>query len=147
VLVEEVDGLDSKASEGVVAGAAHIVRVATDAAALGVGRVPEDSELGGKNHLVAPAAEEAPQEFLVRKWSVHIGGVQKGDAELKRAPQGGDRFRVIPSGVELRHPHAPEPLSGHDQALPAEGALNHGAIPSARNAATWRATDSSRMIA
>src|SRR5439155_1220825 len=43
---------------------------------------------------------------------VHVGGVEKVDAEVERTVDGRDRLAVVVRAVELRHPHAAEADGG-----------------------------------
>ena len=42
--------------------------------------------------------------------AVDVRGVEEEDSEIERAMYGRDGLGVIEAGVELRHPHAAEPL-------------------------------------
>ena len=128
VLVVEVDRLDAEPLQRAVAAGADVLRPAVDAeeGALRVAHVPE---LRREDDLVAPLPDRAADELLVLPGAVHVGGVEERDAEVERAVDRGDRLGVVAPGVELRHPHAAEPLGGDDEALAAERAGFHGGPP------------------
>ena len=85
-----------------------------------------DAELGGEHDLVAAVGDGAADQLLVGAAAVHVGGVEKVDAELERAVDGGDRFRLAAAHVEVGHAHAAEPERGDLQL--AEVAVLHGGL-------------------
>ena len=105
VLVVEIDGIDAQALQRGVAGGANVFRTSIDAdpAPVGIALV---AELGRQDDLVAAAADGAADQPLVGERAVHVGGVEKVDAEVERAVDGGDRLRVVVRAVELGHAHA-----------------------------------------
>ncbi len=125
VLVVEVDVVGPEALERGVAGRAHVVRGAVDAALGRVVRVALDPELRGEEHLVAPALQGAADELLVRERAVHVGRVPEGDAELDGAVERPERLGLVAAAVEVRHAHAAEAEGGDGGALGPEGARVH----------------------
>ena len=91
---------------------AHIFGPAIDAkeGAIGCAHV---AELGGDHELLPLALDGAADQFLVGAHAIHVGGVEEGDAELEGAVDGGDRFRIVTPGIEVRHAHAAQPHGGH----------------------------------
>src|SRR5579862_1353149 len=125
MLVVEIDMIDAEAAEARIAGLANVVRLAADAARVGIFRIANDAEFSGENDLVALALDGAPDKFFVGVRSVNVGGVEKGDAEFESAVDGSDRFVVVASGVKLGHAHTAESLGGHFEACVTESARLH----------------------
>ena len=75
-------------------------------------RIAHDAELGREHDAVAPAADRAADQLLVRERPVHVGRVEEGHAELERAVDRRDRFGVVAGAVELGHAHAAEAEGG-----------------------------------
>src|SRR5262249_39373425 len=83
------------------------LRLAAHAAVLRVRRA-HDAELAREDDLVAPPAEELPDELLVRAHPVDVRRVEEIAAELEGARHHGERLLLVAGPVELRHPHAAE---------------------------------------
>jgi hypothetical protein len=109
VLVVEVDVIDAEALQRGIAGLAHILRVAAHAEELAV-LAAHVGELRRQHDVVATVGDRLADELLVRERPVHVGGVDEVDAELERAVDRRDRLALVAGAVELRHPHAAEPL-------------------------------------
>ena len=122
MLVVEVDVVHAQSAQRVVACLVHVLRAAVHAQAAAVLRalVPE---LGGQGDLVAAAADRLPHQSLVGEGAVHIGGVEKGDAEVEGAMDRGDGLLVVAAGIELGHAHAAESQRGNGEAGGAEGSM------------------------
>src|SRR5437764_1397429 len=71
------------------------------------------AELRRQHDAVAPVADRAADQLLVRERTVHVGRVEQVHAEVEGAVDGGDRLRVVMSPVELRHAHAAEADGGN----------------------------------
>jgi hypothetical protein len=83
------------------------------------------AELGSDVHLVAPALYRLADEPLVGKGTVHVGGVEKGHAEIYGPPNGGDGLVLLAGPIEFAHPHASQADLGYDQSFAAEPPLIH----------------------
>ena len=83
VLVVQVDDVDVEALQGCVAGAVHVVGTAVDALRAIVQLL--ESELGGNDVLIATSGERLAHQLLVGEGPVHVGRVEHGDAQLRRA--------------------------------------------------------------
>ena len=127
VLVVQVDVVDAEAAERGLAGLTDVLGPAVDAAVGRVVGVAHDAELGGDDGHVASARQRLAHEDLVREGPVHVGRVEEGHAELEGAVDRGDGLVVVRLPVEVRHPHAAQPLARHDQALRSERNRLHGA--------------------
>ena len=123
MLVVEVDVVDAEAVQRRRRSLPHVLRAAVDAR----GRLPSClahvAELGGEHDLVAAAADRLADQLLVGEGAVHIGGVEKIDAEIERAMDRGDRLVVVAAAIELGHAHAAESQRGNGEAGGAEGSL------------------------
>ena len=82
-------------------------------------------ELGRDDDLVAMLAQRLADQLLVVADAVHIGGVEKVDAEFDRALQRRGGFVIVARTVELRHPHASESQFRYFESLAAEFSLLH----------------------
>jgi hypothetical protein len=85
MLVIEIDGFNSQAPEAGFAGAAHIVRLAVDAANVWILGVAYDAKLRGDYNFVALVLDGSADKFFVLLRAIHIGGVEEIDAKFKRA--------------------------------------------------------------
>ena len=122
MLVVQVDVVGAEPLERRVARALHVVGPAVDAEPLPV-LVALVAELGGEHHLVAAALDGAAHQPLVGVRPVDVGRIEEVDAEVERAVNGRDRLVVVPAGVEVGHPHAPEAEGGHAEPIQAERAV------------------------
>ena len=128
MLVVEVDRVNAEAAETCFARRADVFRPAVDAAEVGVAGA-EDSELRGEEHFVAPTANGAANELFVDVRAVDVRGVKEIDAQLERAMDRGNGFRVVPSAVKLRHAHATQPEGGYERSILAKTAFLHEILP------------------
>ncbi len=127
VLVVEVDDVKARALEARVAGLAHVVGPAVDALEAAV-RVADVAELGGHHHPFGALAHGAADQLLVAPDAVGVGGVEEIHPEVEGAVDRGERFRVVPPGVEIRHSHAAEAEGEDFEPLGAELARLHGRL-------------------
>ena len=72
--------------------------------------------------------ERATEQFFIRVRPVHVGGVEKCDAELERPMNRRHRFLVIASAIKIGHAHAAESQGGNDRAAASKFALFHNRI-------------------
>ena len=79
VLIIEIDRLDPEPLEARLAGGADIFRIAAHSEEFAIGPA-HIGELGREKDLVAAAPDGSANELLVLERSVHVGGVEKGDA-------------------------------------------------------------------
>ena len=130
MLVIQVDGVDTQPLEAGLAGRAHVFGAPADAAHGGVVGVAHDTELGGKEDLLAPLPDRLAYQHLVGVRAVHVGGIEQGQAALECAMEGGDRFGIVAVGVarvvEVAHAHAAKAKGGNLRAVVAQGACLHG---------------------
>src|SRR5690606_4126688 len=82
VLIIKVDRLDPEPAKTVIARLAHIIRRAVYPSRTGIGRISNDAELGGDHDAVAATANGFADEFFIRIGAVHVGGVEKIDAQI-----------------------------------------------------------------
>src|ERR1700675_4019824 len=82
VLVVEVKVVDAETLQTCFAGLLHVVRLAVDAAGIGIAGIADNSELCGQHDLVALALDRASDELFVLVWPVTVGGRQKIDTEF-----------------------------------------------------------------
>jgi hypothetical protein len=130
VLVVKIDGLDPEPFEASVAGGAHILGTAIDAAT-GAAVLADDAELGGDDDLFAKRAQSLADQELVGTRTVDIGGVEESDAEFNRPVDRRDGFGLVARPIKLGHAHASETHFRYNQSLRAEFALLHAASPCA----------------
>src|SRR5207302_8238876 len=107
VLVVEIDHADAQAREARLTRGANVIGLAADAEAAAV-FASQDAELGGDHDALAPSLHGFADELLVAADAVHVGGIEKVDAQLESALDRGQRFGLVTRTVELRHAHAAE---------------------------------------
>jgi hypothetical protein len=100
VLIIKIDGLDAEAAQAGLARRAHVFRPAIDAEE-GAVRAAHIAELGRKHDTIPLALDGAADQLLIAPHAVHIRGVEKRDAEIESAVNGGDGFRLIPCPVKF----------------------------------------------
>ncbi len=72
-------------------------------------------ELAGDDEPVAPAGDRLSQERLVVPRAIAGGRIEEGDAEIDRAVDGPDGFRVDRRSVDIGQTHGPEALGADGQ--------------------------------
>jgi hypothetical protein len=127
VLVVQVDMVDPEPRQRPITGPPDVVRFPVDAHPAAIGPVLV-AELGGQHHLVAVSGDRPPDQPLVGERSVHVGGVQQGDAQLQRPVDGGDRLLLVGRPIRLAHHQAAQADGRDPQTLTAERALLHPAF-------------------
>ena len=125
MLVVEVDRRHAKAAEAAFDRTSYVLGTAVEPAHRRVLRIAQDAELGGEEHLTASALDGTPDELLVGVRAVDVGGVEEVDAEVQRVADGRDRFRVVPSGIEIAHPHAAQADGRDPRAVAAQLSCVH----------------------
>jgi len=128
MLIVKIDNFHVKPPQTSFARFAHIIRFPADAAKCGLIRIAQNSELCRDHHLLAMTLERATEQFFIRVRPVHVGGVEKCDAELERPMNRRERFIVITSAIKIRHAHATESQGGNDWTTPSKFALFHNRI-------------------
>src|ERR1700678_814589 len=101
MLVVQVDRLHSQPPQAGFAGAADVIKLNTDAANIGIGRVADDAEFCGENNLVALAFDRFANEFFVFVRAVGVSRVEKVNAEFESSMNGGDGLVIVAPAVEL----------------------------------------------
>src|SRR5690606_6384760 len=94
VLIVKVDVVDTETTQAGVASRTDVLRAAADSTFHGIAAA-HDAELGRDDRLVSPIAECPPEEFFVGMWAVHVGGIEKIDAEFEGAMNRCNRFTVF----------------------------------------------------
>src|SRR6266581_5418758 len=132
MLIVEIDDLDAETAQARLAALPDVLGLAVDAAIAPV-LATDVAELGGEDHLVAPATDGTCDQLLVASHPVHVGSIEKGDAELQRPLDCRNRLVFVAATVEIRHAHAAQAHRRHFEAG-AKYSLFH-ALPFKRNAA------------
>ena len=136
VLVIEIDVVDVQPTERRLDGRAHVFRASVDAA----GSVLPDEvrELRGEDHFVAAVGDRPADELLVlaEPRSVHVGGIEEGDAEVERAVNRRDRLVLVCLAVPGRHSHTAEALRRDLERLSERPFLHALTVP-ADGTAAW----------
>jgi hypothetical protein len=110
VLIVKVNMRYSKALEAGFTGPLYILRPPVNTQKFAVG--PADvCEFSGQDYLVAPVANGAPDQLFIFPDTIHVGGVQKIDAQRERTMDGGDGLPLVRSAIEFRHAHAAQSQS------------------------------------
>jgi hypothetical protein len=71
-------------------------------------RVAHVAELRREDDRIPSIPEGPSDENLVGMRPIHVGGIEKRDAEIESALDRPDRFLIIASRIELGHAHASE---------------------------------------
>ena len=90
MLVIKVDRFDPQTLQAPLDGFTNVVRLAVDAAHVGIFRVSDDAELGGDDYAVAFAFDGLADELLVLVRTVGVGGIEKCDAKFDGAMDGSE---------------------------------------------------------
>src|SRR5579872_1454309 len=106
VLIVKIDGIDAQPAQACLARPFHIIGFAAHSAHGWIGGITDDAEFCSEKNPVALAFDRPPNQFFVLVWAVDIGGIEKIDAQIESAMNGGYRFVVVTAAVELRHAHA-----------------------------------------
>src|SRR5258708_39973816 len=75
------------------------------------------AELGGQHDFPAARLQDLPEQALVGTGAVHVGGVEKVDADVERGVEHAEIGGFIRRPVEVRHAHAAEADGGDFKAL------------------------------
>jgi hypothetical protein len=105
VLVVQVDVVYAQAGQRAVDRGVDILRRAVHPYRPQRVRVAEDAELRGQDDLVATSGDRCTDQSLVLARAVHLGGVEKGDAEVQGTVDGGDGLSTVGRAVGVAHAH------------------------------------------
>ncbi len=110
VLVKEVYRVDSQPLQRGVGDAADLFRSTIEpVGGGGTGIAVTESKLRRDHHLTFERLERLAHELLVGERSVHLGGVEEGDAALHRGADDADHVIARPHRfIAETHLHAPE---------------------------------------
>jgi hypothetical protein len=111
VLVVEVYRLDSQPSKAPLNISPNIRWPSIESALLRIGRVGDDTELGGDKNFVPPPTKCLPHQYFIGVRAVRVGRIQKVDAEFQGAIDGGERLLFLAASEQLTHAHAAEPMA------------------------------------
>src|SRR5262245_36869606 len=125
VQVVKVDGLYAEPFETALDRLADVFGTAVNASNRGIVGIAHDAELGGQKHLIALPLDRATDQLFIGVGPVHVRRVQKIDAKLQRAVNGGDRFSIVTARVKLAHAHAAEADGRNLRAVSAKSSLLH----------------------
>ena len=75
------------------------------------------AELGGQHDVLAARPQDLSEQALVGAGAVHVGGVEKVDADIERGIEHAEIGGRIGRPVEVRHAHAPEADGGDFETL------------------------------
>src|SRR5215470_3748614 len=85
-----------------------------------------ETELGGNDHLITNGRERLAYKFLIRKWSIDLGGVKEVDTPVHSCPQQRDHFLlVLTQAIRSAHTHAAEAKGRDFQIAFSQFALLH----------------------
>src|ERR1700722_11379265 len=84
VLIVEINRLHTQSTQTAFARLPNIFRFTTDSPHIRIAWVANDAELGCQHNLVAASTNGFADQFLVSKWSVHVGGIEEIDTEFQR---------------------------------------------------------------
>jgi hypothetical protein len=109
VLVEEIDLIDMKPSQGGLGDLPDVLGPAVETSPRLASRVDLEAELAGDHHLPTNGGEGLTHELLVREWAVGLRRVEERHAPVHRRPDQRDRCLLIPGwAIGRGHAHAPE---------------------------------------
>jgi hypothetical protein len=113
MLIIEVDPFDLQPAQGRLASRTHIVGLSIDTDKRAI-RPPNIAKLGSEHNLVAAILNGFSNQLLVPTHSIDISSVEKRDAKLDGAVDGGDRLDFIAVSIKIAHAHAAEPERWHE---------------------------------
>jgi len=90
MLIVQIDVSHAQALEALIAGSPNILRPPVDHACGGIAGITNDAKLGSQNHMVTPALDRLAHKDFVLEWAIHVGGVEKVDAQIERTMNGGE---------------------------------------------------------
>src|SRR5262249_48872682 len=122
------DVLDVEALQARRAGGTHVPGAAIDDALARVSGFAHEAELGGEEHLPAPARERTAEQHLVGEGTVRVRRVPAREPEVERAAERGECGGLIVGAVDLAHAHAAQAERGHLGAVATERAGLHGSL-------------------
>src|SRR5262249_54524863 len=120
MLIEQIDGLDAQPFQRSFASPPRIGRTAVDAdwpvAVEAIGEFCRDDQ------AVAPSLDRATDQLLIAERTIHLGGVEEGDAKVDRLVDRANRLIVVgPAIVDIAvadHRHAADADRRDLQPLP-----------------------------
>ena len=105
VLVVQIDVIDAETLETGIAGLTHVLGCSIDAEGRAVGTA-RNAEFGGEHDFVAARFQYLPEQALVGTDAVHVGSVEKVDADIERGVEHAEIGGFIGRAIEVGHTHA-----------------------------------------
>jgi len=107
-----------------VAGRVHVLWCSSDADEYTI-RAAYVAELSGQYDFLAARLQDLSEQALIGAGAVHVGGVEKIDADVERCVEHAEIGGFIGRPVEVRHAHAAETDGGDFEALRTEFATRN----------------------
>ena len=116
MLVVEIDDVDAQPPERRVARLAHVLRRSVYADVRS-GRVAHVPELRREHDRGPPIPDSSSDQNFVRMRAIHVGGIEKRDAEIQGPMNRPRGLLIVAPRVELGHAHTPKPNRGNGWAV------------------------------
>ena len=127
MLIEKIDVISAKPLERGLAHLSHMLGPAVGARLAGADL---EAELGRNHHSLALSRDSLANQDLILERPVNLRGVEKVQAQLKRAMDRGGGFGVVSApAIGKAHSHAAKPKGANLQPLPAQFSHFHGNSP------------------
>ena len=110
MLVVEIDVVDAKTCQGLIAAGFDVFWAATDVHAA---IIAFEGKFGRKNHFVAPISDGTSNKTLIVPIAVDIGCVEKEDIKFNGSVDCFDGFVLVRGSVLLGHTHAAQAEGGY----------------------------------
>ncbi len=105
MLVIQVNGVDGKASQAGIARLENVFRSAVHAEKRSIGSTLI-AELRSEDNLAVASGDRSADELLIPSDTIHVGGVEKGRAEVEGTVDRGNGLRVVVLSIKVGHSHA-----------------------------------------
>jgi hypothetical protein len=124
MLIVEIHMINAEALQAGLARGCHILRPAVDVCC--PVWVADVAELRREDDLIAPVGDRPADQLLVVAVAVHVGGVQKVDADTDGPVKRRNGFGFVRIAVHGAHAHASEADGRHLQPAPPQLSSLHG---------------------
>ena len=116
MLVIQIDMIDAEPLEAGIAGRMYVLGCSIDAGERAIGAA-HMTELGGQHDVLAARPQDLSEQALVGAGAIHVGGVEKVDADVEGGIEHAEIGCRIGRPVEVRHAHATEADGGDFETL------------------------------
>ena len=101
MLIIEIDHLHTKPAQTCIARFAYVIGLAADAAVIRPRRIAHDSKFCSNNNPLTMRSQRPSNQLFISVRPVHVGGVEKRDAEFQRPMDRGDGFLIVAPAIKI----------------------------------------------